>query len=68
MGCAHCCCTEHAPDAWAPVALTWSVIRPGDIILVARTRSAPPAGRGQHPEPLLLRNVTFLTLCNDMYN
>ncbi len=36
-GCAHCC-TEHATDAWAPVELTWSVIRPGDIILAARTR------------------------------
>ncbi len=37
MGCAHCC-TEHAADAWAPVELTWSVIRPGDIILAAGTR------------------------------
>ncbi len=36
-GWAHCC-TEHATDAWAPVELTWSVIRPGDIILAARTR------------------------------
>ncbi len=37
MGCAHCC-TEHATDAWAPVELTWSVVRPGDVILAARTR------------------------------
>ncbi len=30
--------------------------------------SAPPGGGGQRPEPLLLRNVTFITLHNDTYN
>ncbi len=37
MGCAPCR-TEHTTDAWAPVELTWSVIRAGDIILATRTR------------------------------
>ncbi len=37
MGCPQCC-TEHAEDAWAPVSLTWSAVRPGDVILAAQTR------------------------------